>query len=314
MYQLRQIIHVIVFIIIVTISFNTTYNPFSMESSTTFMQVAKPNNTLYKEIEKQAKAYEEEPVDPYIDEVWKKTPGRNGLEVDVAKSYERMSKKGEFDDALLVYKQITPNVSLKDLPSSPIYRGNPEKEMVSLLINVSWGTEYVPKILAILKDKNIKATFFIEGKWAKENVDLVKMIKNQNHLIGNHAYNHPNMANLTTQQMVEQISQTNDILKAITGIAPAWFAPPSGSYNQYVVDAAHSQKMETVLWTVDTIDWKNPTVSVMINRVNSKLHPGATILMHPTAATAAGLDELIDSVKDKGYKLGTMEQLVSPER
>ncbi|NAP01404.1 hypothetical protein FRY77_36290, partial [Halomonas sp. MG34] len=143
MYHVRQIIHVIVFLIIVTISFNTTYNPFSMESSTTFMQTAKPNNALYKEIEKQAKAYEEEPIDPYIDDVWKKTPGRNGLEVDVTKSYERMREKGEFDDALLVYKQIAPKVSLEDVPSSPIYRGNPEKEMVSLLINVSWGTEYV---------------------------------------------------------------------------------------------------------------------------------------------------------------------------
>ncbi|WP_042223728.1 polysaccharide deacetylase family protein [Oceanobacillus manasiensis] len=312
--QLRKITHIIVFLIIVGISFNTSYNPFSMESSTTFMPTAKTNETLYKEIEEQAKEYKEEPVDPYIDEVWKKTPGRNGVEVDVTKSYEKMKKEGEFDESMLVFKQISPSVSLDDLPPSPIYRGNPEKKMVSLLINVSWGTEYVPKLLAILKDKQVKATFFIEGKWAKENVELVKMIKNQNHLIGNHAYNHPDMARLTNQQMVEQINQTNDILKAITGDKPAWFAPPSGSYNQYVVDAAHNFKMETVLWTTDTIDWKNPTVSVMIDRVNSKLHPGATILMHPTASTADGLDELIDSVKDKGYKIGTVEQLVSPER
>lgn len=314
MYRLRQVAHIVVFLVIITISFNTTYNPFSMESIPSFMQTTKTTDPLYEEIEKQAKAYKEEAVDSYIDDVWKKTPGRNGLEVNIVKSYERMKKKGKYDETLLVYNQIAPKVSLEDLPPSPIYRGNPEKNMVSLLINVSWGTEYVPELLAILKEKKVRANFFIEGKWAKENVELVKMIKSQNHLIGNHAYNHPDMARLSNQEMVEQISQTNDILKAITGNTPTWFAPPSGSYNQHVVDAAHSLKMETILWTVDTIDWKKPTVSVMINRVSSKLHPGATILMHPTASTAAGLSDLIDSVKEKGYKIGTMEQLVSPER
>src|SRR5690625_6887363 len=69
--------------------------------------------------------------------------------------------------------------------------------------------------------------------------------------------------------------------------------------------------METILWTVDTIDWKNPSVSVMINRVMGNIHPGATILMHPTESVAQGLENLIDEMKHEKYKIGTIEDLLS---
>ncbi|WP_156289109.1 polysaccharide deacetylase family protein [Oceanobacillus salinisoli] len=316
MYHYRKYINVCLFVIIVALSYNTVDNPFVIneEVTATLSHAIKKEDSLYKEIEVKSKAYNEPPVDAYVDEVWKKTPGRNGLEVDMDKSYEKMKEKGEFDESLIVYKQIPPKVKLKDLPASPIYRGNPDKQMVSFLINVSWGTEYIPDILKVLNDNNVKATFFIEGKWAKDNAELVKMIDEQGHVIGNHAYNHPNMANLSNQKIVEQIAQTNDILTAITDEKPKWFAPPSGNYNEQVVQIASNLEMETILWTVDTIDWKNPSVNVMINRVNSKIHPGATILMHPTSAISQGLDDLINVIKEKGYRIGTIEKLLSEER
>src|SRR5690625_7977573 len=110
------------------------------------------------------------------------------------------------------------------------------------------------------------------------------MIDEQAHTIGNHEYNHPNMARLSSQQITEQISTTFTIIEAIIDKTPKWFAPPSGSFTDKVVDNADHLNMETILWTVDTIDWKNPSVSVMMNRVMTKIHPGATILMHPTAS------------------------------
>ncbi|MEN1966828.1 polysaccharide deacetylase family protein [Lentibacillus sp. N15] len=314
----RKLIHVVVFVIIVVISFHNNYNPFETNDVTTFsnevQQVTNEEDALYKEIQANSTKFSEAPQDAVIDRVWKKTPGRNGVKVNVEKSYEQMKKKGTFDKTLLVYDEVPPKVTLTDLPPAPIYRGHPEKEMTAFLINVSWGTEYIPTILSILKENNVKATFFIEGKWAKENSDFVKMIAEQGHVIGNHAYNHPDMAHLSKVEMTKQIQQTNDIIKAITGKTPTLFAPPSGSFNDQVVTVAHENKMQTILWTVDTIDWKNPTVSVMVNRVNEKVHPGATVLMHPTSATAQGLDSLITVIKDKGYKIGTVDTLLNEER
>ncbi|GGB30691.1 polysaccharide deacetylase family protein [Virgibacillus dakarensis] len=314
----KRIVHIGVFVIIVAMSFNHEYNPFVINDVTTFSneveQVTKSEDTLYKEIKEKSAEFSIAPQDAVIDRVWKKTPGRNGINVNVAKSYKQMKEKGVFDKTLLVYDQIPPEVSLTDLPPAPIYRGHPEKQMTAFLINVSWGTEYIPTILTILKENNVKATFFIEGKWAKENSDFVKMIAEQGHVIGNHAYNHPDMAHLSEQEITEQIRQTNDILKAITGKTPKWFAPPSGSFNDQVVKIADHMDMQTILWTVDTIDWKNPAVSVMVNRVNAKIHPGAMVLMHPTSSTTKGLESLISIIKDKGYKIGTVDQLLSEER
>lgn len=314
MHRYKKAVNFCIFIIILFLAFDLDHSPFQFTKENPASDVAKQNDSLLQEIENKRSEYDKEPENAYIDEVWKKTPGRNGLEVNIEQSYEKMEENGEFDPSLLVYDQISPAVTLNDLPASPIYRGHPEKQMVALLINVSWGAEHIPDILNILKENNVKATFFVEGKWARENAEFVKMIDEQGYLVGNHGYNHPDMARISEQEIVRQITQTNEILEAIIDKKPLWFAPPSGSYNDQVVRAAHQLNMQTILWTVDTIDWKNPAVSVMINRVNDQVHPGATILMHPTPSIVEGLSPLIKTVKDKGYKLGTIDKLLSEER
>lgn len=312
------VVHIAVFIILVYVSFQNPHNPFVMNDithvKTATVGADYKEDPIYKKIMETREKVNEPPENAYIDSVWKKTPGRNGISIDVQASFKKMKEKNAYDDSLLVYNQTTPEVSLEELPAAPIYRGHPEKEMVSLFINVSWGTEHIPAILQILKKHHVKATFFLEGKWAKEHVDLVKMIDEESHVIGNHAYSHPDMEHLNKQENFKQIKQTNDILHAITGHTPKWFAPPSGSFNDDVIDAAGSLKMETLLWTVDTIDWKKPSTDVMINQVMKNIHPGATILMHPTPVIEDGLETLIEQIKTKGYRFGSVEKLLSPER
>src|SRR5690625_3675096 len=172
--------------------------------------VSKEN--LIGEIEKHAEALYVAPEEPYIDRVWKKIPGRDGRKVNVQKSYENMKKKNEYDESLLVFDDVKPTKALEDLPTSPIFRGHPEKQMVALLINVSWGNEYIPTILKTLDKHDVKATFFIEGKWAKENADLVRMINEKNHIIGNQSYSHPNMSIIFLTEKVQEIEHTHHIL------------------------------------------------------------------------------------------------------
>lgn len=299
---------IVLFVLFHQHSFLISDNQFEAE------EINVENEQLKNEIQLRANQFGQEPEDAYIDQVWKKTPGRNGLKVNVDKSYEKMKKASIFDESLLVYDEVEPEVKLSDLPPSPIYRGHPEKDMVALMINVSWGSEYIPSILETLKEHGVKATFFIEGKWAKENKQLLEMIYEENHLIGNHAYNHPDMANISVNESREQIERTNKIIEAIINERPKYFAPPSGSFTDSVVNVADEFDMETILWTVDTIDWRNPSVSVMINRVMTNIHPGATILMHPTEPVVQGLSSLITEIKKKQYRIGTVEQLLSEER
>src|SRR5690625_6869351 len=87
-------------------------------------------DTLLEEIKANVEKYEEPPQDAYIDRVWKKTPGRNGIQVDVDKSYEKMKKSKVFNESLLVFEQIQPEISLADLEPAPIFRGHPEKKKI----------------------------------------------------------------------------------------------------------------------------------------------------------------------------------------
>ncbi|WP_318504512.1 polysaccharide deacetylase family protein [Bacillus sp. T3] len=278
------------------------------------VQVGKHSNPLLEEITSKRKLYYVPAVDARIDPVWKATPGYNGREVDIKASYEKMKDQGHFNEEKLIYKQIKPKVHLQDLAASPIYRGNPDKPMVGFIINVAWGNEYLPDMLATLKKHNIQASFFLEGRWVKENPDLAKMISEAGHEIGNHSYTHPDMKNLSAAEIKNQLQKTNDVIEATTGRVPTWFGPPSGSYRDEVVKIADIMGLGTIIWSVDTIDWQRPAPETVIQRVESKIHPGALVLMHPTAPTAKALDRMITIIESKSLKIGTVSETLSENR
>jgi probable sporulation protein (polysaccharide deacetylase family) len=276
--------------------------------------VGKQEDPLYQSIVKNASTYEIPPSNAKIDEVWKAIPGYNGITVDIEASYKNMKKIGTFNEKKLVYKQTEPSVHLNDLTPSPIYRGHPDKPMVSFIINVAWGNEYLPEMLATLKKHQVKASFFLEGRWVKNNPELAKMIVSAGHEVGNHSYTHPDMKRISAAQTRDQLLKTNEVIEAATGKKSIWFAPPSGSYRDETVTIAAEFKMKTVMWTVDTIDWQKPSPNQLINRVISKISNGSMVLMHPTESTAKSLDTLITRIEEEGLKLGTVSDLMSEER
>lgn len=278
------------------------------------IQTVKPTDSLYEEISSKSKKYEVNPSDAVIDKVWKKIPGYNGIKVDVAASYHKMKKDGKFNEKDLVYKEIKPKVHLQELPASPIYKGNPGKPMVSFIINVAWGNEYLSDMLATLKKHHVAASFFLEGNWVKKNPDLAKMIVEAGHEVGNHSYSHPDMKRLTEGRTRAEMVKTNEVIEATTGKNCKWFAPPSGGYLDMTVKTAKDLNMETVMWTVDTVDWQKPEPSVLISRVMGKIGNGSLILMHPTDSTAKSLDRLITLIEKKNLSIGTVTELMKEDR
>lgn len=272
------------------------------------------NETLLEKIHAHAKKTNKPPINAKIDRVWKAVPGYNGIEVDIEASYLNMWPSKKFSEDLVVYYETPPDVHLDDLPPSPIYKGNPEKPMVTFLINVAWGNEFIPSMLKTLKKHDIQATFFFDGSWVKKNPDLAKSIYTANHEIGNHAYSHPDLKRFNRKQTIEELTKTNDIIRETINVTPKWFAPPSGSFNEETVIVASELSMHTILWTVDTIDWRNPNTAEMVHRVVSEVHPGAMILMHPTQSSAEGLDQMIQAIKKKGYTIGTVSTMMDEKR
>jgi probable sporulation protein (polysaccharide deacetylase family) len=187
----RIILQLVAFSSILLFTLGSVQNPFTVNYLTQMkhlgVPVTKVVDSLFEEIESKAAEYEKAPQNAEVHKVWKATPGYNGLKVDAKASYENMKKSREFDPKKLVFKEVSPSVHLSDLPPNAIYRGHPEKQMVSFIINVAWGNEYIPTILEALKKHNVTATFFLEGRWVKENPDIAKMIVDAGHEVGNHS-------------------------------------------------------------------------------------------------------------------------------
>src|SRR3954447_61234 len=303
-----------VFLIAFMVVSNPLTNEYISEVKMSSVMVMKQGDSLYNEIMMKADQYNIPAIDAKIDPIWKAIPGYNGHMVDIEASYKKMKKTGQFDENMLVFKQVKPNIHLEDLPPAPIYKGNPEKPMVSFIINVAWGNEYLSDMLATLKQHHVTATFFLEGRWAQKYPELAQMITDAGHEVGNYSFTHPDMKNLSTVQIQQEIAKTNGVIKATTGSIPKWFAPPSGSFKDEVVKIASNEEMGTIMWSVDTIDWQKPTPDVLIQRVMSKVHNGAIILMHPTAATAQSLEQLILQIKNNKLQINTVSNLVSEER
>ncbi|WP_053375767.1 polysaccharide deacetylase family protein [Paenibacillus sp. FJAT-27812] len=275
---------------------------------------AEESQRLLTIISEEAEKRKITPEDARIDRVWKAIPGYNGVEVDIEKTLDAALLAPSANAIPYVFKEVEPNIKLNDLGPHPIYRGNSNKKMISFMINVAWGNEYIDSILNTLKRENVKATFFLDGSWLKKNADIAKKIQADGHEMSNHAYTHPDMRALSRQDQYNQIAKTEALLKSTLNVDNKWFAPPSGSFNQATVQIAEEQGLKTVLWTIDTVDWQKPPADSIVRKISSKLEPGALILMHPTASSRDALPGMIAAAKAKGYAVGTVSETLSSKR
>src|SRR5699024_8112647 len=132
--------------------------------------------------------------------------------------------------------------------------------------------------------------------------------------VGNHSYSHPDMSKLSVHKNREELDKTNYMIQSITGQKVKWFAPPSGSWNQPLINEVKKMDMETILWTADTIDWQKPSPGIIVQRIMRKSENGAIVLMHPTSSTSKALEELITRLQKRGYKLVDISTLLDETR
>ncbi|WP_026893797.1 polysaccharide deacetylase family protein [Clostridiisalibacter paucivorans] len=192
------------------------------------------------------------------------------------------------------------------------YKGNIDEKVVAFTCNVDWGEEYLPKMFEIFEENNIHITFFVTGKWAEKNTDLLIKMKELGHEIGSHGYSHKDYGNLNYEENRNEIKKANDIIMEKTGLEPVFFAPPSGSYNDQTVIAAKEFGYKVIMWDVDTIDWrKDSTKEKITSRVMNKVRKGSIVLMHPKEETIKALPTIIKLLMDRGYKIGKVSDIIA---
>lgn len=185
--------------------------------------------------------------------------------------------------------------------AEPYRAGSAESRLISLAVNVDWGEEYLPDMLSILAKNDICVTFFLTGRWCENNAELAKMIAEAGHEIGNHGYSHKSPNASSIEEIIDEITRTEQAVEQATGIKTRLYAPPSGEEEEHVLQAAEQAGYHTILWSVDTIDWQKPDAATIIQRVMGKVHGGAIILAHPTASTVEALPALIEQLQAEGY-------------
>lgn len=271
------------------------------------------DDPLMLRIEQEAGKRRIPPIEPIIDRVWKLVPGYNGLEIDVKKTYA-LSRGDKNNKIYYVYREVFPTKQIDHLMPNPIYKGNPKKPMAALMINVAWGDEFIEPMLKTLDDEHVKATFFFDGKWLKSHIETAKEIQKRGHQLENHAYSHKNMSQISNADQHQEILKTKTLLEENLGITNQWFAPPSGDFNMDTVKIAHQLGLKTVLWTLDTVDWRKPSPSSIVQKIGQQAGPGTLILMHPTSSSSQALKGMIRAIKNRGLSLGTINETLSSNR
>ena len=170
------------------------------------------------------------------------------------------------------------------------------------------------RLLAALREKGVRATFFTIGKNVKARPDLVKKEAAEGHSVGNHSWDHPQLTKLTPEELRKQLKNTSDSIVEAGAPAPVLMRPPYGSSNADVLKAIGENGMAETRWDVDTEDWKNKNAAVTTQRALAGARPGSVILMHDIHASSVdAVPGLIDQLKAKGYTLVTVPQLMGDD-
>ena len=206
---------------------------------------------------------------------------------------------------------LTGMTELLPTRAQPILHGDKNQPRIAFACNVFWGEEFLPDMLQTLEQEDAKITFFIGGSWAKRFPEVLRLLADKGHELGNHSWSHPHPNSLSKSQNMEQIRRTEQFIKDTVNSQTRLYAPPYGEYNDTVLAAAAELGYKTILWSVDTIDWQRPPVELLKQRVLRKVHNGAIILLHPTAPTAQAMPSLIRELKEQGYTITTVSDIIN---
>jgi len=219
---------------------------------------------------------------------------------------------------LLVYA-ISPLGAHLNRPGLIYWRGDPSEMKVALTFDDGPNEPYTSEILQVLRENNVRATFFVNGKNVETFPETAREIVREGHAIGNHSYSHKDLVLDTNARVRQEITKTSDIIEQVTGQKTRLFRPPYGDKDFLTLQQARKLGYLMVEWTVSAQDWRRPGVNRIVHRVLRGVQPGAIVLMHDgdklrrgdRSQTVAALPTLIRELRREGYELVTVPELLN---
>lgn len=197
-----------------------------------------------------------------------------------------------------------------------VYRAPIKEKVVALTFDDGPHPTFTPEILAILKQKQVKATFFMIGKEMEKYPEVVRQVVRQGHVIGNHTYTHPSNIEADTQgQVRRELEQCEKVIERMTGKRSHLFRPPKGLMDGAVFNTATEEGYRVILWTVCADHHDAPTPELMARRVLKHIRPGGIILVHDGTSNSRKKDVaatplIIDELTKLGYRFVTVPELL----
>jgi len=194
-----------------------------------------------------------------------------------------------------------------------VYKVKTKEKVAALTFDISWGEEVPRPVLDILDQEDLRCTFFLSGPWAAKHPEIARRIAEDGHEVGSHGWRHENYSTFSDAMIKEEIAKAHKVLVETTGQKPSLIRTPNGDWNERVVKAISEAGYQTIQWSIDSLDWKDIGPQESTKRVLDRLEPGAIILMHASDSaeqTPISLPHIIKGIKEKGYKLVTVSELL----
>ena len=195
------------------------------------------------------------------------------------------------------------------------YIGNTGEKVLYLTFDAGYENGCTAQILDILKAEEVPAAFFLVGNYIEKNADLVRRMVEEGHIVGNHTASHPDMSKITDQAaFAKELAEVETLFREITGKElPKYYRPPQGIYSEENLKYAQALGYQTVFWSLAYADWDNnkqPSHTYALEKLMSRTHNGAVILLHSTSKTNAQIfDQLLTQWKSQGYQFQTIDTL-----
>lgn len=197
--------------------------------------------------------------------------------------------------------------------SVTVTNGSRSQKYIALTFDDGPHPVNTPRLLDILRRRNVKATFYVVGNLVERYPHIARQIVEEGHEIGNHTWTHPNLKKLGESQVRSELNRTRDVIVQSTGVQPRTMRPPYGSLSTNQRNWIYRDYgYPTVMWDVDPLDWKKPGVGVVANRLISGTRNGSILLVHDLhAASVSAMPQTIDSLLRQGYQFVTVSQLIA---
>ena len=196
----------------------------------------------------------------------------------------------------------------------PIYSVGRTQKVGAISFDAAWGNEDTQTLIDILEKFHVKTTFFVVGDWVEKYPESVKALHNAGHEVMSHSNHHDHYNSLSADQIVADVTASNERISAVTGVTPTLIRCPYGEYDDHVIAAIRSMGMEPIQWDVDSLDWKDYDADTICQRVTSRVRQGSIVLFHNAALhTPEALPAILTCLINDGYTVVPISQLILPQ-